>query len=90
MSGLHDTCLTDTTKEPFQPSLVFYSVKWFRMKTFSTLYHKLTKYILNRSKTCRSNDYTKKILSVATVMEGVAVEHSFEREPSMDSSMKVW
>ena len=89
MSRLHDTFLTDTTKKPFQPSLFFSSVKWFRMKTFSTLYHRLTKYILNRSKTCRSNDYAKKKFSLATVMEGGAVEHSFEREPAMDSSIKV-
>jgi hypothetical protein len=31
----------------------------------------------------------RKLLSVATPMEGCAVEHNFEREPSMDSSIQV-
>jgi hypothetical protein len=31
----------------------------------------------------------RKLLPVATAMEGGAVEHNFEREPSMDSSIQV-
>jgi hypothetical protein len=31
----------------------------------------------------------RKHLSVAPAMEGWAVEHNFEREPSMDSSIQV-
>ena len=31
----------------------------------------------------------RKHLSVAPAMEGWAIEHNFEREPSMDSSIQV-
>jgi hypothetical protein len=58
------------------------------MRTFSTLYHIPTKYILNHKKV-EVMAILRKLLSVATPMEGWAVEHNFEREPSMDSSIQV-
>jgi len=58
------------------------------MGACSTLYHIPTKYILNHKKV-EVMGILRKLLSVATAIEGWAVGHNFEREPSMESSIQV-